>query len=126
MPALAAPVRVVVVVLRMGLVIVDVALGIVVPFEKFTLPAQDLADDVVLRLCQDAVNVHHFPSGEDHFVQLLAGQSAQIDLGLHSGFGQFGAHRVHLSIPTISSAEDAKLSRHLRAVLAQNAVNARK
>ena len=61
-------------VLRVGLVVVDVALGVVFPLVEGALALEQLADDVVAGLVQHPVPLIDFVAGGQHGLQRVARQ----------------------------------------------------
>ena len=70
-----------VVVLRIGFGVIDIALGIMAPLVERPLPAQHLADDVAARLGDDPVALQDLPAGRRHHLERVPGQRAEIDSG---------------------------------------------
>ena len=67
----------VIVVLAVRLVVVDVALGIVVPLVEFALAAQDLADHVRAGFAKNAVAFENPVSRPGHYPKALGGKASQ-------------------------------------------------
>ena len=79
-----------IVVLSVGFSIVDIARRVVVPLVEGIGPAQQLANDVIARLRQHAIDFDNLASGFRHHLQGIAGQRRQLRADGATGLGQCG------------------------------------